>query len=161
MFKEHDRVGDKRYMTFWDSQGFSCTGFFSPICVPRRLCTSWGQAQGLVSIRTWGISKGRNRLVGPDLLDSGDYWEEPYGRDISGSSFTLSSKKVRLKLCPTSSLLPFHVSSRPLPKVHLLPTPVVDMMSFRLWSIDMTEWLEEGGGEPHQGRKVLFKDIPP
>lgn len=161
MFKEHDRVGDKRYMTFWDSQGFSCTGFFSLICVPRRLCTSWGQAQSLASIKTWGISKGRNRVVGPNLFDSGNCWEEPYGRGISESSFILYNKKVRLKLS--------YQSPAPLPCLQEATSKCAAAshtscwhgVSFRLRTIDMTEGLGEGRREPHQSRKVLFKDIPP
>ena len=156
MFKEHDRVGDKRYMTFWDSQGFSCTGFFSPIRVPRRLCTSWGQAQSLASIKTWGVSKGRNRVVGPNLFDSGNYWEEPYGRGISESSFILYNKKVRLKLCPTSSLPLFHVSRRLLPNVQLLPTPVVDMVSLSDFQLLIWQkgWGRVGGATSRQKSSV-------
>ena len=145
-----------RDMTFWDSQGFSCTGFFSPIRVPRRLCTSWGQAQSLASIKTWGVSKGRNRVVGPNLFDSGNCWEEPYGRGISESSFILYNKKVRLKLCPTSSLPLFHVSRRPLPNVWLLPTPVVDMVSLLDFELLIWQkgWGRVGGATSRQKSSV-------
>lgn len=133
MCRAQEGVGDKRYMAFWDSQGFSClpppNQHWLLFSHPFPLRTVHVLRAGSVSARGPGLHQD----VRNEQRNEQSRVQEITEQNLKGEvflmfSFNLCNKKVRLKPCPTSSLPLFCVSRRPLRTMQSLPTPVADVV---------------------------------